>query len=240
MQSIIIRAIYYLGVIMERVLVVGGLSGIGKSVVEYLKRDFTVETLSRRENISDSNKIKHHSIDATVPHALKDYFSSFETYEHVVVTAGDTPMGSLYLLSDDDARYAIINKFWLSYIAARDIPWRKSLTFISGTLSVRPGENAALQSAINAGIEGMTRSIALECAPARVNCISPGVIDAGRWEKVAQDTRQKTMESAAKRTLVGYVGNPQHIAQTVKFVIECDYLTAEVIYVDGGSRFGKM
>ncbi|PHM72299.1 SDR family oxidoreductase [Xenorhabdus sp. KJ12.1] len=224
---------------MERVLVVGGLSGIGKSVVEYLKMDFIVETLSRSEKISDLNQIKHHSIDATIPHALKNYFYSLHPYEHVVVTAGDTPMGSLHLLSDEEARYAITNKFWLSYVVARDIPWRKSLTFISGSLSVRPGENSALQSAINAGIEGMTRSIALECAPARVNCISPGVINAGRWDRVAQDIRQKSMESASRRTLVGHVGNPLHIAQAVKFIIECDYLTAEIIYVDGGSRFGQ-
>ncbi|PHM69745.1 SDR family oxidoreductase [Xenorhabdus kozodoii] len=221
---------------MERVLVVGGLSGIGKSVVECLQEKFIVETLSRRK--STQHKIKHHTIDAAEPDALKNYFFSSEKYDHLVITAADTPIGGIYSLSDEKAKYAITNKLWLAYVAARDIPWKKSLTFISGYLSARPGENTTLQSAINAGIEGMTRGIALEKAPARVNCISPGTIDAGLWDKVAPDIRQKTMEKVSKRTLVGHAGLPKNIAQAVKFAIECDYLTAEIIYVDGGARFG--
>ncbi|EPQ5780200.1 SDR family oxidoreductase [Citrobacter koseri] len=51
-----------------------------------------------------------------------------------------------------------------------------SLTLTYGFLSSRPKSEAAVQSAINATLEGLTRGLALEFAPVRVNCVSPGLI----------------------------------------------------------------
>ncbi|EAO9247959.1 SDR family oxidoreductase [Salmonella enterica] len=223
---------------MEKVLVVGGLTGIGKSVVELLKNDYIVETLSRSQ-VNELTNIKHHSIDATNSCLLNEYFKNSNGYDHLVITAADTPIGGINSLTDEQVKYAIHNKLLLSYICARDIIYNKTLTFISGYLSVRPGNNSTLQSAINAAIEGLTRSIAVEKAPLRVNCISPGTINGGLWNQKPPEIREKVMKDVSQKNLVGYPGKPLDIAKAVKFVIESPFITAEIIYIDGGARFGK-
>lgn len=221
---------------MERILVVGGLSGIGKAATQNLKQSFLVETLSRTKYADP--QIKHHSLDATDSNKLKEYFKNYPSYDHIVVTAAETPIGSLESLKDEDIIKAINQKLLLSYYVARDIPWEKSIILISGFLSARPGLASALQSAINAGIEGLTRAIAVEKAPKRANCISPGTINAGLWDKINPNIRTTIMEKAKSRTLINKVGNPLQIAQAIRFAIECEFLTGETIYVDGGARFG--
>ncbi|EOJ2848836.1 TPA: SDR family oxidoreductase [Klebsiella pneumoniae] len=54
-----------------------------------------------------------------------------------------------------------------------------SLTLTSGFMSIRPKVGAAVQSAIKAALEGLTCGLALEFAPVRVNCVSPGLIMTG-------------------------------------------------------------
>lgn len=221
---------------MEKVLIVGGRSGLGKSIAEDLKVDYVIETLSRTK--SDSNEFTHHIVNAITPDALRVYFQSHDPYDHLIITAADTLVGGIKNLTDEQTRHTIDNKLLLSYLSARDIPWKKSLTFFSGYFSVRPGPASSLLTAINASIEGLTRGLAIEFAPARVNCISPGTIDGGHWERTDADVRHKVMEGASRRSLLGKPGTPKDVVKAVRFSMECEYLTAEVIYVDGGSRIG--
>ncbi|MCC6169122.1 MAG: SDR family oxidoreductase, partial [Caldilineaceae bacterium] len=44
--------------------------------------------------------------------------------------------------------------------------------------------------------------------------------------------------AAAARTLLGRWGSPEDVAMAVRYLIEADYVTGEVITVDGGQRYG--
>jgi NAD(P)-dependent dehydrogenase (short-subunit alcohol dehydrogenase family) len=79
----------------------------------------------------------------------------------------------------------------------------------------------------------LTRMLAVELAPRiRVNAIAPGPIlpPAGG---TAQD-----LQRAAAAVPLRRPGGPDDIAETALFLLRCDYITGEVIYVDGGAHLG--
>ena len=82
-------------------------------------------------------------------------------------------------------------------------------------------------------IISLTRQLALELAPTiRVNAVVPG--PALRPADYDDDTYRRV----ADETLVGRWGTPAEMGEAVQFLIEADYITGEVITVDGGQRYG--
>ncbi len=82
-------------------------------------------------------------------------------------------------------------------------------------------------------IISLTRQLALELAPTvRANAVVPG--PALR----PADYDDATYERVADETLVGRWGTPEEMGQAVRFLIEADYVTGEVLTVDGGQRYG--
>lgn len=79
----------------------------------------------------------------------------------------------------------------------------------------------------------LTRQLALELAPTvRANAVVPG--PALR----PADYDDETYQRVADDTLLERWGTPEEMAHAVRFLVEADYITGEVIVVDGGQRFG--
>lgn len=82
-------------------------------------------------------------------------------------------------------------------------------------------------------ILSLTRQLALELAPRiRANAVVPGPA----LRPVGYD--DETYQRVADDTLLGRWGTPEEMAHAVRFLVEADYITGEVITVDGGQRFG--
>jgi NAD(P)-dependent dehydrogenase (short-subunit alcohol dehydrogenase family) len=80
-----------------------------------------------------------------------------------------------------------------------------------------------------AALLALTRQLALELAPTvRVNAVAPGPVLPPPGYSEAQLAR------IAQRTLLNRWGRPEDVAHAVIFLVEADYVTAEVIVVDGG------
>lgn len=84
-------------------------------------------------------------------------------------------------------------------------------------------------SVSKAGIDGMTRSLAKELGLSniRVNSIAPGIIDTDMNQDVNYDEVKKEIP-------LNQIGKPQDIAKCVKWLIEDEYTTGQVIEVNGG------
>jgi NAD(P)-dependent dehydrogenase (short-subunit alcohol dehydrogenase family) len=77
----------------------------------------------------------------------------------------------------------------------------------------------------------LTRQLALELAPTvNVNAVAPGPV------LPPPGYTEKQVARMASRTLKGRWGEPQDVADAVRFLVEADYITGEVIVVDGGER----
>jgi 3-oxoacyl-[acyl-carrier protein] reductase/pteridine reductase len=85
-----------------------------------------------------------------------------------------------------------------------------------------------------AGLMALTQQLALELAPTvRVNAVAPGPVLAPPEYGEAQKAK------IADRTLLDRWGTPEDVAHAVRYLLEADYVTGEVIYVDGGEHFGQ-
>ena len=84
-----------------------------------------------------------------------------------------------------------------------------------------------------AALLALTRQLAVELAPAvRVNAISPGPVLPPPGFTEEQTAR------VARGTLLKRWGAPQDVTQAARFLLEADYITGEVLMVDGGERYG--
>ena len=218
----------------ERILVVGGTSGIGAALAERLADRYAITVGSRRP--TPDPRFDHLTFDGSDPHSIRAALGDSQ-FDHVVVTAADTPTGSLKDLPDASVHQAIQNKLVLTYMVLREIRAVKSVTLTSGYLSAKPGKASALQSALNSSVESLSRAAAVELAPARVNCISPGTVDSPMWHRLPEDRRHEVLDAAARRSLLGRVAQTDEIARAIEFAIECTYMTGETLFVDGGARF---
>ena len=87
-------------------------------------------------------------------------------------------------------------------------------------------------SVSKAGVDAMTKSLAKELGPSniRVNSIAPGIIDTD-MNKYLSDEELANIEEEIP---LGKIGNPEAIAKCVKWLIEDEYTTGQIIGINGG------
>jgi len=234
--------------VTERVVIVGGTSGIGLATAQRMvdsgrevvvtgrsapKLDAALERLGK--NASGQN------VDARDPGALADFFAGLGPVDHVVVTVtgapGTTPFPEL---TPAVAREGVEGKL-LPHMASAHaaLPGlRGSLTFVTAASAGAALPGTAALAAVNAGIEAMVPVLAVELAPVRVNAVSPGVVDTGWWDFLGR-ARSAALASAAAGTPVRRVGAPEDIAGAIAFMIENTFTTGVVLRVDGGARLAS-
>ena len=85
-------------------------------------------------------------------------------------------------------------------------------------------------------IDALTRALAVELAPRNilVNCIAPGMIETDMTE----DIRKQAGDMIKSRILLGRFGQPEDVAKAVLFFASSlsDYVTGQVLHVDGGFK----
>jgi NAD(P)-dependent dehydrogenase (short-subunit alcohol dehydrogenase family) len=95
--------------------------------------------------------------------------------------------------------------------------------------AVKPWADYVLYCSSKAGLVGATKTLAKELAPnICVNAVAPGIISGAYDFDEDEKKRQLSFISAAR------FGNTGEVAAAVKFLIENDYITGQVLSVDGG------
>ncbi|HEX8891389.1 MAG TPA: SDR family oxidoreductase [Pyrinomonadaceae bacterium] len=90
-------------------------------------------------------------------------------------------------------------------------------------------------AASKAGLDACTRTWALELAPhgIRVAGIAPGVIETPILNNISDAAKEDLLEGIPLQRF----GVPYEIWQALRFIVECEYFTGRIVYVDGGSNF---
>jgi len=113
---------------------------------------------------------------------------------------------------------------------------RPAVVFVSSLLGAHASVGGAPYQAAKAGLEQLTRALALELAPRiRVNAVAPGFIrtDLNRGGHSDPATR----DFVAKATPLGRWGEPGDVAPAVRYLLslEADWVTGSVLGIDGGA-----
>jgi 3-oxoacyl-[acyl-carrier protein] reductase len=166
----------------------------------------------------------------------------------LVTCAGIIRDNLLFKLSDEDWDAVIDTHLKGSFLAARaaqaHMVEQKSgkIVFISST-SALGNRGQTNYSSAKAGLQGMTKTLAIELGPfnVNVNCVAPGFIATAMTEQTAERMGvpfEQFAEAVAAQTPLRRVGTPEDVAGTIAFLCSEDaaYVSGQVIYVAGGPR----
>jgi NAD(P)-dependent dehydrogenase (short-subunit alcohol dehydrogenase family) len=231
----------------QRVVILGGSSGIGLAVAQLAasKGAHIVIASSNEEKIrraigSIPGKVQGEVFDASDEQAVKNFFEKLGDFDHLVFTAGDslhlTPVSQTDL---QQARRAFELRYWAVLAAVKygspHIRKGGSVVLTTGIASQRPQAGWAIAASVCGSIEALTRALAIELAPIRVNAVSPGVIRTELWQNMDPAEREQFYQNIGQSLPVGRVGEAQDIAQAYLFLMQQGYATGQVVVVDGGT-----
>jgi NAD(P)-dependent dehydrogenase (short-subunit alcohol dehydrogenase family) len=226
----------------KKVVVVGGSSGIGLATAELAKSEGAEVVIASRnaerlKAAAEKLGVAAIPTDVTRDESVAGLFKNLGPVDHVVVTAAQLRTGPFKTVSMDDVRATMDSKFWGAWRVARAANIRAggSLTLVTGYLSVRPRPGAAIVGAVNGALESLTRGLALELAPVRVNAVSPGTIDTPIRSSMPEAARRDMLTKTAAALPVGRVGEGDDIAKQILTFMTVGFATGSVVYIDGGA-----
>lgn len=229
-----------------RTVLIGGSSGMGLATAKMLHAlGHDIVIASRSQDKLDKakaiiGKAEGYVLDITQEKEVARFFKHVGPFDHLVTSAAGFVMGPFLQLPLEDAKLFFESKFWGQYLAAKHgaphIRKGGSITFFCGLAGQKPFMNFAVGCSINAALEGLTRALALELSPIRVNAISPGTVVTPAWDILSEQDRLKEFKNAASQLPAKKVGQPEDIAQAAIYLIQCSFATGSIVYVDGGAR----
>jgi NAD(P)-dependent dehydrogenase (short-subunit alcohol dehydrogenase family) len=213
-----------------KLVVIGGTSGMGRATVEAARElGWDVVSAGRRGDAF---------VDVTDPESVKALFDQVGTLDHLLVTASPGRPGPILEQEPDEARTFLDGKLFGAWLAARYAAPRMSpngsITFVTGVAVVKPPRGASTVVAAFAGVEALTRALALELGPIRVNTIRPGYTDSEMWSGLPDPERARLRRRVADALPVGRMGTPEDIAHAAVFLMTSCQTTGAVLEVSGG------
>jgi NAD(P)-dependent dehydrogenase (short-subunit alcohol dehydrogenase family) len=231
----------------QRVVIVGGSSGIGLAVAQEaasLGAEVVIVS-SNAERVQEAiksikGKTQGQAVDVSNEGAVESFFANLGAFDHLVFTAGDSLQ--LHQLAETDlkqARRAFELRYWSALATvkygSRQIRKGGSVVVTTGIAGQRPQSGWVIAASVCGTIEALTRALAVELAPIRVNAVSPGVVRTNLWQSMSSSERKQLFESVGKRLPVGRVGEAHDIAQALLFLMKEGFSTGQTVVVDGGT-----
>ena len=234
---------------MKTAIVTGAGAGIGKAICQKLSQNnYRVGMLDlNEENVNEASKGVENSFpllgDVTNQESIKKAFEKFgEIPDLLVNNVGIVLFGPLEEHSVEDYSKSLninlLGSFITSRILINDMIKRGSGSIInmSSVNGVNPGIGIGAYPASKAGIISMTQQMAIEWGKfgIRVNCISPGFIDAGMSKPIYEDPKVRELRGGAVPS--GRVGEADDIANAVLLLDSenASYVNGHNLVVDGG------
>ena len=130
---------------------------------------------------------------------------------------------------------AVVNgSFYVSNLAAKDMLEKKEGAIINIVdLTIwEAWPNFTAHTVAKSALYALNRQLALELRPyVRVNAVCPGPVLA------PPDYSEEKIKRTGAKTLLDRWGTPEDVSHAVNFLLEADYINADVIRVDGGQRY---
>ncbi|KAL1878253.1 hypothetical protein Daus18300_002171 [Diaporthe australafricana] len=241
----------------KHVLVIGGTSGIGYGVAEaslasgaqvtvsssnQTRVDAAVEKL--KSDFPDG-KVAGHACDLSKPTVEQDIeglFSKVGKVDHIVYSAGDklasAPIEEITyekIIAAGQIRFIaalLAAKVGSKYLSPGP---HSSITLTTGSVSQKPRPTWSMVAGFATGLHGLTRNLALDLKPIRVNLVSPGVVETELWDSsFDQESKKKYLKGIAESLPTGRVAQPADVAEAYLFLMKDPSVTGTVVDSNSG------
>ena len=237
----------------KTVIVTGGTRGIGAAIVKllaennynvvinYNKSDELAEK-AKEEYTSKGYNVEIFKADVSKRQEIKDLVKftveKFGTIDVLVNNAGIDNEKLFQDITDEDWNNVINTNLYSVFCTSQEavpimVNKKEGLIInISSIYGTNGGSFATTYSASKAGIIGLTKALAKELGPSnvRVNAIAPGIIDTDMNKGYSEEE----LEEIKQEIPLNKIGKGIDIARCVKWLIEDEYTTGQVIKIDGG------
>jgi NAD(P)-dependent dehydrogenase (short-subunit alcohol dehydrogenase family) len=234
------------GLTGKRVVVAGGSSGIGFAVAAAAAEQGAQVIIASRNPQRVAAAVAKlpagasgEVLDLTDEAQIRKLFEKVGAFDHLVYTAGETLLlGPLEHTDMQAARAAFELRYWGALNAVKygsgSIRAGGSIVLTTGIAGLRPRPGWTVPSSILGAMESLTRALAVELAPLRVNAVSPGIVRTPLWDNMTEADRQNMYDSIAGVLPAGRVGEAEDIAKTYLYLMLQPFSTGQMIVVDGG------
>ena len=235
------------------ILVTGASRGIGRAIAKELALDGNIVIANYNKSTEKAQELKNElqkeniEIDLykadvskrTEVENMIDYIiQKYKKIDVLVNNAGIDLVKLFTEVTDDDWNYVINNNLYSVFCVSQAVSKHMInakcglIINISSIFGQIGASCESIYAVSKAGIDGLTKSLAKELSLSniRVNSIAPGLIDTEMNNDLSEeDIKNVELEIPLKR-----IGKTEEIAKTVKMLMECDYITGQVIAVNGG------
>lgn len=230
----------------KNVVIIGATSGIGLATASLaVEEGANVWGVSRSQDKVDAATkevagAKFSVCDTHDNAGLTALFESVGNVDHIVgnATGANRTIAPFMDQTDEQFREAF-NKFWgYCNVVRSGVPFLAedgSVTLVSGFPARKCNPGMSSISCVGNAVEGLTRALALELAPKRVNVVAPGSIETAMFANLAGDQREERLSQMGKRIPLGRVGQPSEVAAAIIHSMVNTYMTGATLDVDGGA-----
>ena len=225
----------------RRVVIIGGTSGMGLATVRAASGQGADVVAAGRRPVADREPIDgvtQAQVDVTDEASVRALFDGLGEVDHLFVSASPGSPGPFLEQGLGEARSFVDGKLLGGWTCARyaapRMPAGGSITFVTGCAAVRPPGNAATVTAAFAALEALSRALALELGPLRVNTIRPGYTDSEMWSGLPGAERDDLRRRVADALPSGRMGTPEDVAHAAVFLMTSRQTTGAVLEVSGG------
>ena len=236
-------------IVNKVVVVTGGARGIGAEIVKFLaklgykvvlnynKSESYAQDVKKELNnveIFKADVSKKEEANALIDFAIKKYGK----IDVLINNAGIAQTKLFTEITDEDWKDIIdtnLNSaFYCSREAVKNMIHNKSglIINISSIWGITGASCEVAYSTSKAAINGFTKALAKELGPSniRVNAIAPGIINTEMNSYLSKDELKNIKEEIPLEK----IGDPVDIAKCVKWLIEDNYTTGQIISINGG------
>jgi len=235
------------------VLVTGGSRGIGRAIVEAFAGEGADVTFFFRDDAAAAASVARPDGRVTAERVdVRDREACLRAVERIVERAGRIDVlvnnsglvrdGLLAALGEEELRAMldtnVVGVFNVTNAVVPHMIAQRSgkIVNLSSSAAAKGGRGQTGYAASKGAIEALTRALAVELAPRNinVNAVAPGVIESG----MSRALIAAAGERVRSRILLGRFGTADEVAHAVLFLASrhADYITGEVLHVDGGLK----
>jgi NAD(P)-dependent dehydrogenase (short-subunit alcohol dehydrogenase family) len=230
----------------KRIVLLGGTSGFGLATAMAAANEGAdvVVVSSRQQKIDAALAIlpeggSGYAVDLADEPQIEKFFATIGPFDHLVFTAGETlQLSNLPDVKMDTARQFFDLRFWGALMAAKygspHIRKGGSITLTDGTIGRRPWKGWAVAASVTGAVESLTRALAVELAPIRVNAVCAGMVRTELWGNMSVADQEAMFNEVGSKLLTGRIGEAEEIAEAYLYLMRGGYTTGQIIVADGG------